>query len=480
MRLCALSVGHGRDLLARMSENRSLSDFTDEELATELKRRKSGTAGRRKTRRSMQSMELEAARAAKTLEHEALTQMLAELGEEDGSPKACPKCGKPTPVKGKARKRTLRTLSGKVTLTRNYHHCRECKFGFYPRDIELELPEKGAVSSELEKRLLDMAIHSPFGQGPKRWSVHYLESISDNLLRRVTDRVGLQCEKTSDTALQSSVLPSPEPTPTEVLMVQSDGSQLPTRDENWKEAKLAVLVRDEHHLSHRESKRGAVTQARYVAVLGQQQEFFEALKPALRAEKWRHAKEVVWIGDGAPGNWTLASRLAPGATQILDWYHALENGNTCGKVLLGENDVSLPLWQARIAQLLHAGAIDKLIAELLGCLDMASSPVPIASLVGYYRNNRQRMQYPDYRARGLPIGSGIVESGHKHVLQDRMKRAGQRWSLIRGRRMVRMRAVLATVGADKFHRTLRRAFSKSWGQPVYVKNSQPRRRASNL
>ncbi len=37
------------------------------------------------------------------------------------------------------------------------------------------------------------------------------------------------------------------------------------------------------------------------------------------------------------------------------------------------------------------------------------------------------MQYPTYQADGWPIGSGIVESGNKVVMQARLKGAGMRW-----------------------------------------------------
>ena len=47
---------------------------------------------------------------------------------------------------------------------------------------------------------------------------------------------------------------------------------------------------------------------------------------------------------------------------------------------------------------------------------------------GYFTTNAARMAYPTYRARGLPIGSGAVESAAKHLVQDRLKRAGMRWS----------------------------------------------------
>jgi hypothetical protein len=47
--------------------------------------------------------------------------------------------------------------------------------------------------------------------------------------------------------------------------------------------------------------------------------------------------------------------------------------------------------------------------------------------IGYFEENRERMRYPEYRAQGLPIGSGVVESACKHVVANRCKRTGMRW-----------------------------------------------------
>jgi hypothetical protein len=47
---------------------------------------------------------------------------------------------------------------------------------------------------------------------------------------------------------------------------------------------------------------------------------------------------------------------------------------------------------------------------------------------GYFRTNRARMDYPTYRARGLHIGSGVVEAACKQVVGARCKRTGMRWS----------------------------------------------------
>jgi hypothetical protein len=38
------------------------------------------------------------------------------------------------------------------------------------------------------------------------------------------------------------------------------------------------------------------------------------------------------------------------------------------------------------------------------------------------------MQYPRFRAEGWPIGSGMVESAHKLVVEDRLKGEGMHWA----------------------------------------------------
>ncbi|HEY4884312.1 MAG TPA: hypothetical protein VII08_11830, partial [Myxococcales bacterium] len=48
---------------------------------------------------------------------------------------------------------------------------------------------------------------------------------------------------------------------------------------------------------------------------------------------------------------------------------------------------------------------------------------------------------------------------HRHVLQTRMKRAGQRWSLRNARRMARLRAAYRTAGALGFYDAIRRTTS---------------------
>ena len=77
-------------------------------------------------------------------------------------------------------------------------------------------------------------------------------------------------------------------------------------------------------------------------------------------------------------------------------------------------------------------------------------------LIRYYRNYASRMHYRQFRESGLLIGSGVVESPHRHVLQVRMKRAGQHWDPQKAARMVRLRAAYRT-NSDPFYEAIRSA-----------------------
>jgi hypothetical protein len=434
----------------------NLSKVPLEELEAELARRIAETIPENATMTDME-MAVEA-----TLGHRGepmIAAMLSRMKPEKPTAKRCPRCGRRVPVKALKRPRTVQSLAGSVTFERNYHYCGHCSLGFYPVDLDLGLPEEGELTSVLEKRVLDFAINDSYELGAQRWSEHYRFPISANLLRRVADRVGRRLEACHEAALAHE-LKEPPPKKPELVVVQNDGGMIPMRgEEPWREVKLGVIFQGEHHLSHRYGSRGMISQARYVGVLGPQEEFRESLDTALRMERALTAKIVVWIADGAKGNWRLASDLVPKSIQVLDWYHAVENAMACGRKLLGEESPWLPLWKERIEELLAAGDIETLLCELEACLFLTARNrrKALRELCQYYRNNQERMRYPEYLALGLPIGSGIVESGHRHVIQRRMKNAGQHWSESRGRRMVRMRAAYHTAGLGGLCRAIHRA-----------------------
>ena len=434
-----------------------LGDLSDAELVEELARRRVARG-----EMDLDAIESFIEGAQSQVGEDALAATVAALPPEGSEAKPCPKCGKLVPVKTHNRIRHVLTTAGELRLARNYHYCPRCRHGFYPRDRELKLPEEGEVSNAMERRILDFGVNDTFESAAERWSIHYPTTISSNLVRRVVDRVGRRCEAaSSELALQEACL-SPCAEPAQSLVVAGDGSMLLTREESWKEAKVAVVARGDAIIE--EKNRRSVFGARYVAVLGGKQEFAASVKAALDAEQVDQVANVVWLGDGAAENWTMATELCPFAVQVLDVQHAIQNGMECGKALLGESNDCVPLWEKRIRQLLDGPAPDSAIRELMECVPETANEEELDALdklVGYYRHNERRMRYTTFRELGLPIGSGIVESAHRHVLQVRMKRAGQRWAIKRGRRMARLRAVYRTAGPRRFHWAIREALKSA-------------------
>jgi hypothetical protein len=294
--------------------------------------------------------------------------------------------------------------------------------------------------------------------------MHYrLMPVSENQFRQVARRLGNQLEECQDLVLEGAVKPPPAK-PSGRLYVMSDGGMVPMRHGQWREVKVGVQFREENHLYGNGAARGCISESRFTAVLGEQEQFKQKMRAALDAELAASADEVVYLGDGAPENWLLISILCPRATQVLDWTHAVEASTRLAKVLLGEEDAGLHLWQERTETLLAQGAVDELIEELGQCESDCTTPQQRKALTDiqrYYRNNRERMAYANFRERGLLIGSGPVESAHRHVIQARMKKAGQHWSERGGRQMARLRAAYRTAGPERFYAAIRWAHRTS-------------------
>jgi hypothetical protein len=153
------------------------------------------------------------------------------------------------------------------------------------------------------------------------------------------------------------------------------------------------------------------------------------------------ARRLVFLGDGAAWVWKTAEELFPKAIQVLDWYHALEHLWAVGRVRFGSDEKALWAWVQAREKELWEGRMEEVLARLREVSRVLGAPDPKLSPearerdprwiayhnVGYFEENRGRMDYPRYRAENLPVGSGVIESSCKHVVGDRLKGSGMRW-----------------------------------------------------
>ena len=423
-------------------------------------------------RSPLSEMELSTEEEKRELGQRRMDEKLAAFPPEDSSAKPCPRCGAKVRVRTHDVQRTFKSLSGTHTFRRHYHYCQNCKEGFYPRDAELGLSKDSEVSTEVAKRLADFFLNDPFEVAEQRWPVHYpFMPASANQFRRDAERLGEKLEA-SDEGVLAGALKPPSTAKPDVLYIQNDGAMVSMQNGEWKEVKSAIIFTDDKHVKGTEQRRGQISDAHYVSVLGDQAAFTKVLKPTLQVMNAMRAAMVVWLADGARGNWALASKLAPRAIQILDWFHAIEHASNCAKLLFGDEDSCVPLFTERVTHLLLTGQVKECIKELQATIELAPSGAPLKSLtelIGYYRENQRRMRYDEYLRRGLLIGSGAIESAHRHVIQRRMKNSGQHWGERGGRRMARMRAAYRTAGPARFFAAIHWAHRETMLKPRIAK-----------
>ena len=157
----------------------------------------------------------------------------------------------------------------------------------------------------------------------------------------------------------------------------------------------------------------------------------------LYTEAWRRGWEwatlKVVIGDGAVWIWNLADQHFPGAIQIVDLYHARQHLWEIAALLHPQDSAAKKLWMNPMKDLLDAGNIESLVT-LLGEIAAAHADAPalaqeILNQAEYFTTNADRMRYPQFREKGLFVGSGVVEAGCKSVVGSRLKRSGMFWTV---------------------------------------------------
>lgn len=146
------------------------------------------------------------------------------------------------------------------------------------------------------------------------------------------------------------------------------------------------------------------------------------------------ADEVVFISDG--GGWcdTVARTYFSDAERILDWYHLVEHVWEAARGLYNDEPAAKQ-WVERCTSLLRESSGIGLMRYLERCRrGHASQPGGSAKLdaldglIGYLRPRVPMTDFADYRARGLTIGSGMMESTCKQLVGRRLKGSGRQWS----------------------------------------------------
>jgi hypothetical protein len=342
------------------------------------------------------------------------------------------------------RDKTITTVIGPVRISRAWYHCAACEHGFAPRDARLGVA--GATQSPGLAEMIALAgAEVSFARAAGLITALAGITVSPRTIERSAEATGAaaraagQAEAAGIVARTIRPLPPAEPVP-DMLYVETDGTGVPVRPA---ETEGRAGKSDDGKAGTREVKLARLftvsaldADGRPVMDPGSSTYVFsfdgkDALAELIEAEYLRrggdHFRQVVAVGDGAAWIWTMAEKLYPHASHIVDIYHAREHLTDLADHLAFITP-DPQQWLASRSEELDAGNIQAII-DAASCYPLAGvKAAELNKKLGYFRRNAHRMRYADFKKLGMFIGSGAIEGGIKAIVVQRAKQAGMHWT----------------------------------------------------
>jgi len=342
---------------------------------------------------------------------------------------ACP-CGASATFR-RNRPATVTTLLGRLTYTRPTYGCNSCHHGFAPLDQQLQVAAGSFSLGLQELQALLGATQTSFADAAALLARLSLVQVCPNSVRAATEDLGAtlvqHTHAAEGAAQEQGGLPDAQSSVPKRLYISMDGVLIHCRTTGWRELKTGCLYTTRTQRARRAPFEQVVRveQPSYSAKLTEAEPFGWQLLVEAARRGVEQAEEVIVIGDGAHWIWKLAEEQFPQATQIVDWYHASQYvWNAASSIYPHEEALRTP-WAKQQLDRLWEGRVEEVLAALA---EHAGDEAAVDASISYYTTHRERLDYPSYRARGLQIGSGTIESACKHLISARLKQAGMRWS----------------------------------------------------
>lgn len=413
------------------------------------------------------------------LGHSLLQAHVAAAGDGDAGPTVTTDEGQSHRRLPAPHGRTYRSIFGELSIARFVYGSREGQtITHVPLDATLGLPA-GEFSYVLEDWCQRLCVQDAFHESVR--SLHDLLGLRPSVrsLEQMNQTLG---DVAADFAWQQS--PPPAKEEGAVLVVTADGKGVPMRRPEVSEP-----------ASHRRRKKGEKANKKQMAYVGavytiapwvrSAEDVIDEVRRKERAKErprpqhkqvWAEMtavqegeeingravlfgrlaeravqrncggdKPVVCLMDGEAALWEECQVWLPEAVGILDLFHVLERLWAVAYCFHAEGSETAGAFVTERLRLLLQGKAETVIRGLWRLARTSGLKggrrATVRRAAGYLRNNRERMRYDEYLAAGYPIGSGVAEGACRHLVKDRMERAGMRWTVAGAQAMLHVRAV---------------------------------------
>ncbi len=293
-------------------------------------------------------------------------------------------------------------------------------------------------SKFLQRALTDFGADVSFKEAAEKMKEHYGLEIPVSMILKITEEHAKKINEMKISTVTEAA---------KCLIIEMDGGMVPivevddkikgidlrkTRKVIWKEAKLC-FARVNQEIDRI-----------YAAVIGSPKEagekLYECAKKAGLAEKtYIHA-----LADGAP--WIvdqIENQFGSQAHFLIDFFHMSEYLSEASQYCSVLNPKE---WLEKRKKMMKSGEEKTVFNELKNKLiELTDLPKDngLKKCMNYMKKRLQYMNYSKAKEKKLPIGSGEIESSHRHIVQKRLKIAGAWWKSDNANAMLQLRTARA-------------------------------------
>lgn len=299
---------------------------------------------------------------------------------------------------------------------------------FSPLDKELGLTPGTVLGPRLVEGLVRLSVWMPFAQAARLLEHFTGVRVSEETARRQCLAAGTALVQAETEMARWVLAELPEPGGEMVAhqQVSVDGVMVPLLGE-WAEVKTLAIGVVQPPAGGAQARSSQVS---YFCRLSDAATFTELATLETHRRATAHAGRVTAVVDGAEWIQEFLAVQCPQATRVLDWAHASGHLAEAATALFSEPSQRETWRKARVRELLEVSpeaVIAELEARAAGVSPQSEAAQVLSSVLGYLGRRRDQVRYASFRRDGLPIGSGMVESANKLVVQSRLKGAGMRW-----------------------------------------------------
>ena len=323
-------------------------------------------------------------------------------------------------------------------------------------------------SRPLQRAVTDFGADSAYAQVMDKLVEHYGVMLGESTIRRITQgHAQTMFESASEAfgwpvAAGRSAVVIAEMDGGMVPIVEPDASQRDRRKGkklHWSEAKICLAhAQGSKDLIYRGTLQGSADTAG-------QKLFTCATQAGFGRNTTIHA-----VGDGAP--WIadqVEDRFGAQGSYLLDFYHVCDYLSAAAEAVVQtavetaiETKAGAPpartAWMDQLKHRLKTGQVGLVLQALQSRLEpaaVADSDAPVrqchrCQCHRYLTLRPEQLDYQGALARGLPIGSGEIESAHRCVVQQRLKRPGAWWRAANAEHMLALRLLRANHGWNQY------------------------------